>query len=82
MCRPEKVNEAIEYFKIAYEIWPDIVALNQIALCYEMIGDTERARTFFQKMKAQAESEDNVAYLNAAIQGLGRNNDEGNKPRP
>ena len=32
MCRPEKVLEAIEYFKIAYEVWPDIVVLNQIAL--------------------------------------------------
>ena len=63
MCRHEKIREAIEYFKIAYEIWPDIVAINQIALSYEMIGEGEMAREYFQKMKTQAEQEDNEVYL-------------------
>jgi tetratricopeptide (TPR) repeat protein len=72
LCRPEKVREAIEYFKIAYEVWPDIVALNQIALGYEMIGDASEARDYFGRMLAQAEAEQNDAYVNAARLGLAR----------
>ena len=73
MCRPDKVREGIEYFRIAYEIWPDIVSLNQIALGYEMIGETAEASEAFEKMLAQAEAEHNSAYLDAAQRGLERN---------
>ncbi len=72
MCRPEKVKEAIEYCKIAYEIHPDIVALNQIALGYEVIGDPESAVVYFRDMERQAEHEDNIAYLGAARAGITR----------
>lgn len=51
MCRPDKVRESIEHFKKAYEIFPDIVALNQIALAYEMIGEFDAARQHFSLMK-------------------------------
>ena len=73
MCRPDKVREGIEYFKIAYEIWPDIVSLNQIALGYEMIGAAADATRYFERMLTQAESEHNTAYLDAAQRGLERN---------
>lgn len=72
MCRPDKLNEAIEYFKIAYEIHPDIVALNQIALAYEMLGINSSAKEYFIKMKKQAENENNQAYIMAAEAGLKR----------
>lgn len=72
LCRPEKVREAIEYFKIAYEVWPDIVALNQIALCNELIGDSGEARDCFERMLTQAEAEENDAYVKAARLGLER----------
>ena len=72
LCRPQKVREAIEYFRIAYEVWPDIVALNQIALSYEMIGEAGDAREHFVRMLAQAEAEQNDAYAGAARLGLAR----------
>jgi tetratricopeptide (TPR) repeat protein len=72
MCRPDKVGESIEHFKKAYEIYPDIVALNQIALAYEMVGELEMARQQFLLMKEQAQHEQNSAYLNAAELGLER----------
>ena len=72
MCKPAKVRESIEHFKKAYEIFPDIVALNQIALAYEMIGEFEAARQYFLLMKEQAQREANSAYLKAAELGLGR----------
>lgn len=71
-CRPEKVKEAIEYFKIAYEIFPDIVSLNQIAIAHEMIGETKHANDYFNRMKSQAESENNEVYLAAAEAGVQR----------
>ena len=72
MCRPAKVHEAIELFAKAYEEFPDIVALNQIALAYEMLGDFESARTHYIKMRAQAVDEGNTAYTDAAERGLAR----------
>ena len=72
MCKPEKVLESIEYFKIAYEIYPDIVALNQIALGYDLIGDQLMAKEYFSRMKIQAEDENNDAYIQAAEQGIKR----------
>jgi tetratricopeptide (TPR) repeat protein len=72
MCRPAKVREAIELFAKAYDEFPDIVALNQIALAYEMLGEFEAARMNFTKVCTQAESEGNVAYLKAAELGLAR----------
>ncbi len=72
MCKPEKVKESIEYFKIAYEIFPDIVALNQIALGYEMLGENEKAKEYYTRMKSQAERESNEAYTRAAEQGIVR----------
>ena len=56
MCRPAKVREAIELF----DEFPDIVALNQIALAYEMLGEFEAARMNFtrcaRRPKARATS--------------------------
>ena len=72
MCRPDKVREAIELFAKAYEIFPDIVALNQIALSREMIGEFDAAREAFTRMKQQAEREGNAAYAQAADMGLAR----------
>ena len=72
MCRPAKVREAIQLFTKAYDEFPDIVALNQIALAYEMLGEFEAARINFTKMRTQAESEGNVAYFKAAELGLAR----------
>jgi hypothetical protein len=71
-CRPEKVRQSLGYFKKAYEIFPDIVVLNQIALGHEMIGETEEARSCFVLMKQQAEQEGNAAYKEAAELGLRR----------
>lgn len=72
MCRPEKILEAIEYFKIAYEIYPDIVALNQIALGYDMIGEKTKAKEYFSLMKEQAKKENNVVYEQTAELGINR----------
>lgn len=47
MCRPEKVRESIAHFERAYQTFPDIVALNQIALGREMLGEFEAARHHF-----------------------------------
>src|SRR6266850_3793455 len=54
MCRPEKVRESIEHFQRAYQKFPDIVALNQMALGYEMLGEFEAARQNFSRMRKQA----------------------------
>jgi hypothetical protein len=72
LCRPAKVRESLSYFKMAYEIFPDIVALNQIALGHEMIGETEEAKTYFTLTKEQAEREGNEAYRKTAEIGLQR----------
>ena len=72
MCKLVKINEAVEYYKIAYEIYPDIVALNQIALGYEMLGEKSQAIEYFILMKEQAEKENNEAYLQAAELGINR----------
>jgi tetratricopeptide (TPR) repeat protein len=72
MCRPAKVCQAIELFAKAYHEYPDMVALNQIALAYEMLGEFEAARTHFTKMHTQAASEGNATYLKAAELGLTR----------
>jgi len=72
MCKPDKVLESIEYFKISYEVYPNIVALNQIALGYDLIGEKSKAKDFFLKMKEQAENENNEAYIQAAVQGIQR----------
>ena len=72
MCRPVQVRESIELFAKAYQEFPDIVALNLIALAYEMLGEFEPARTYFLKMCTQAESEGNAAYRQAAEIGLSR----------
>lgn len=72
MCKPDKVEEAIELFTIAYEIFPDIVALNQAAIAYEMIGDKEQALEFFGRMNEQAERENDDIYRQAAQSGLAR----------
>ena len=72
MCRPEKVHESIAHFKRAYEIYPDIVALNQIALNYEMIGEIDAARDYFTRMRQQALEENNSIYVRAADLGLNR----------
>lgn len=72
MCRPAKVRESIELFAKAYEEFPDIVALNQIALAYEMLGEFDSARSYFTKMREQAAAEKNDSYTNAAELGLAR----------
>ena len=69
---PKPVREAIELFAQAYREFPDIVALNQIALAHEMLGELELARTHFAKMKTQAEAEGNAPYRGAAELGLAR----------
>ena len=61
MCRPDKVREAIEHFKRAYDVCPGIVALNQIALAHEMIGEVRAARGYYFLMKEQAEAESDSA---------------------
>jgi hypothetical protein len=72
MCRPAKVREAIELFARAYQEFPDIVALNQIALAYEMLGEFEAARSHFTRMREQAVAETDAAYVHAADLGLSR----------
>ena len=72
MCRPATVRESIEHFKKAYSIFPDIVALYQVALAYEMLGELEPAREHFILVKAQAEKEANAAYRQGAELGLQR----------
>jgi hypothetical protein len=70
--KPDKVKETIEYFKIAYEVFPDIVALNQIALVYEMVGEDQLAVEYYRRMKDQARLENNDVYIQTAELGLGR----------
>jgi len=72
MCRPDKVAEAIGYFAIAYEVFPDIVALNQIAIAHEIIGEKQEATDYFKRMKQQAEREKDDIYRQAAETGLAR----------
>jgi len=72
MCRPEKVRESIEHFQRAYQKFPDIVALNQMALGYEMLGEFEAARQNFSRMREQALAESIAAYVQAAELGLAR----------
>lgn len=72
LCRPGKLRAALALFEEAYAIWPDLVALNQLALGYEMLGDREAAHAHFQRMKTQAAREGDATYLRAAEQGLTR----------
>jgi hypothetical protein len=72
MCRPEKVREAIAHFKKAFDVYPDIVALNQIALSHEMLGEVTAARDYFTRMRQQAIEESNSSYVQAAELGLQR----------
>ena len=72
MCRPDKVREAIALYRKAYEILPDIVFLNQVAIAHEMIGELESARESVLLMKAQAEREGNAPYLRGAELQLAR----------
>lgn len=72
MCRPEKVRESIELFARAYQTFPDIVALNQIALGYEMLGEREAARAHFVRMRERAIAENLSPYVRAAESDLGR----------
>ena len=72
MCKPDKVLEAIEYYKIACEIYPGIVALNQIAVKYLLLGEKSKAKEYFTKLKEQAEKENNEIYLQGALEGIRR----------
>lgn len=72
MCRPEKVRESIAHFTRAYQTFPDIVALNQIAIAHEMLGELEAARHHFTRMREQALAENIPAYAQAAEAGLAR----------
>ena len=72
MCRPEKGREAIAHFKKAYDTFPDIVVLNQIALGHEMLGEVAAARDYFTRMREQATTERIDVYLQAAELGLQR----------
>jgi tetratricopeptide (TPR) repeat protein len=72
MCKPDLLRESIEHYRKAYSIFPDIVALYQIALAHEMLGEREPAREHFRRVRAQAEKEGNAAYAQAAATGLGR----------
>ena len=72
MCRPEKVLESITLFTKAYQTFPHIVALNQIALAHEMLGEFEAARQHFTRMREQALAEGVPAYVQAAELGLAR----------
>ena len=72
MCRPEKVRESITHFAKAYQTFRDIVALNQIALAHEMLGELEAASRAFSRMREQALAEDMPAYVQAAERGLER----------
>jgi hypothetical protein len=64
--------ESIELFAKAYQEFPDIVALNQIALAHEMLGEFDSARSHFTKMRGQALAEENPVYVQAAELGLAR----------
>lgn len=72
MCRPEKVRESIALFAKTYQTFPDIVALNQIALAHEMLGEFEVARRHFTRIREQALAESIFAYVEAAEFGLAR----------
>jgi tetratricopeptide (TPR) repeat protein len=72
MCKPDKAKEAIELFTIAYEVLPDIAALNQVAIAYELLGDTQEASEYFGRMKTQAERENDEVYGQVAQAGLAR----------
>ena len=72
MCRPERVRESIAHFTRAYQTFPDIVALNQIALGHEMLGEFDAARHHFARMREQALAENIAAYAEAAERGLAR----------
>ena len=72
MCRPAKVRESMEFFAKAYETFPDIVALNQIAIGHELLGEFDAAREHFTCMREQAIAENNTAYAKAAEMGLAR----------
>ncbi len=72
MCRPEKIRESLELFRKAYEMSSDIVALNQIALAHEMLGERAAAREGFTRMRELALAEDIPAYVQAAELGLSR----------
>ena len=50
----------------------DILALNQIALAYEMLGQFEAARKHFARMREQALAQNIAAYVQAAELGLAR----------
>ena len=63
MCRPEKVRESIEHFARAYQTFPDIVALIQIALGYEMLGELGAAREHFERMRDEALALSLAAYV-------------------
>jgi hypothetical protein len=72
-CRPDKVAEAGEYFRIGYAVFPGIVALNQVALAFEILGDTTAAAAFDARTRKQADTQDNPADAQAAEMGLQRN---------
>ena len=72
MCRPDKIHESIAHFTKAYQTFPDIVAVNQIALAHEMLGEFEAARHHFTRMHEQALAENIPAYVQAAQLGLTR----------
>ena len=72
LCRPERVRESIEHYKTAYSIFPDIVALYQIALAHEMLGEAREARERSLELKSQAAREGNASYGKAADALLAR----------
>jgi tetratricopeptide (TPR) repeat protein len=72
MCRPAKVREAIEHYRKAYEIFPDIVVLNQLGLAHEMLGEAAAARECYGRMREQAIRENIPAYVQGADLALGR----------
>ena len=67
-----KVRESIEHFQKVYQTYPDIVALNQIAVDYEMLGEFEAARHYFSELHRQALEESIAAYAEAAERGMAR----------
>ncbi len=72
MCRPEKLRQAIVLFRKAYDTFPNIVALNQVALGHEMLGEMTVALACFQQMREQAIGAGNAAYQSAAEMGIAR----------
>ena len=72
MCRPERIRESLALFRKAYDMSSDIVALNQIALAHEMLGERDAAREGFTRMREQALAENIPAYVQAAELGLSR----------